>query len=295
MTNVTGSTNQANVPIGFSKDLIQAIRYDCIIQKTVTQDKWNKSMGQTIFKNRGINWTKQFKYPNTVLTPNAYVTTSEPLFIDTFEVSALVLEDFSKPFIPDEVLADNLKAMGYALARSIDTTLSNLFQSFSQQVTGTAYNVPIIYPNLATAAQLLQVGGVKPDSEAVFTVISSEQAASFKSSQVFTDSAYAGQDGINNFKKAMLTQNAVAGSTLLQSLLLRAPAGGGHDNAMYSKDAIRMAFANEPEYFEWYYGFDLGMLKGYKQAWGYTRSYRTVETAGSSSLTDAWAAFLPGL
>lgn len=295
MVNVTVSTNQANVPVGFSKDLIQAIRYDTVIQKTVTMDKWNSSMGQTIYKNRGINWTKQFKYPNTVLTPNAYVTTSEPLFIDTFEVSALVLEDFSKPFIADEVLADNLKAMGYALARSIDTTLSNLFQSFSQQVSGTAYNVPLIYPNLTTAAQLLQVGGVKPDEESVFAIFSSEQVASFKSSQVFTDSTYAGTDGLNNFKRAKLAQTSIAGSTPLQSLLLRAPSGGGHDMAMYSKDAIRMAMAQEPEYFEWYYGFDLGMLKGYKQAWGYTRSYRTVETGGSSALTDAWACFLPGL
>jgi len=295
VVNVTVSTNQANIPIGFRKDIIQAIRFDTVLQKTVTIDPWTKGDGQTIYKNRGVNWEKQFKYPNTPLTPNAYVTTSEPLFIDTFEVAALLLEDFGKLFIPDAVLADQSKAMGYALSRSVDIAISNLFQSFSQQIPGTGYNVPLVYPNLATGSRMLRVGGVKPDSEASFTVISPWQTASFKSSQVFTDSAYAGQDGINNFKKAMLTQNAVAGTTLLESMLLRAPSGGGHDMAMYGKEAIRLAFAQAPEYFEDFYGFDLGTIKGFKQAFGYTRSYRTVETPGSSALTDAWAVFAPGV
>lgn len=294
MVNVSVSTNQANIPIGFENDIIQAIQYETILQKTVTMVPWTKADGQTIVKNRGVNWTKQFKYPNTQITPNAYVQTSEFLYIDTFEVAALLLEDFGKLFIPDKVLADHATAMGYSLSKSVDVSIANLFQSFSQTVTGTAYNVPIIYPNLAAGSGLLTVGGVKP-SDAAFTVISTQQRVSFKSSQVFTDSSYAGQEGINNFKKAMLTQNSVAGSTLLESSLLRAPSGGGHDNAMYSKDAIRLAFAQKPEMFEDFYGLDLGTVKGYKQAYGMVRSYRSVETAGSPALTDSWAVSLPGL
>lgn len=294
MANVTYISNAANIPVGFEKDIIQAIRFDTVLQKTVTMVPWKKGDGQTIVTNRTVNWEKQFKYPNTQITPNAYVTTSEFLYIDTFEVAALLLEDFGKIFIPDNVLADQSKSMGYALSRAVDVAIANQFQSFSQQVTGTAYNVPLIYPNLAEASRLLRVGGVTP-SDKVFLPISPNQTASFKSSQVFTDSAYAGQAGINNFEKATLTQNSVAGATILESMLLRAPSGGGHDMAMYDAKAIRLAFAQKPEMFEDFYGLDLGTVHGVKQAYGMVRSYRTVETPGSSALTDAWAVFLPGL
>jgi len=170
VVNVSVSTNQANIPVGFEDDIIQAIRFETVLQKTVEMVPWTKSDGQTIVKNRGVNWAKQFKYPDTQITPNAYVTTSEFLFIDTFEVAALLLEDFGKLFIPDNVLADNATAMGYALARSVDVTISNLFQSFSQTVSGTAYNTPLTYPDLAAANGLITVGGVKPGEKA-FTVI----------------------------------------------------------------------------------------------------------------------------
>lgn len=295
MVNVSVSTNQANIPVGFDKEIIQAIRYDAVIQKTVTMEKWNKSMGQTIYKNRGVNWAKQFKYPNTAITPNAYVTTSEPLFIDTFEVAALLLEDFGKLFIPDEVLADQAESMGYALSRAVETALSNLFQSFSQQVTGTAYNVPLTYADATEAMRLLRVGGVKPSTKDTFFLISPNQTAAYKNTDVFVNSLYGGANATNNFERATLSQTAVAGASIVESMLLRAPSGGGHDMAMYSRDAIRMAFAQSPTRFEDFYGLDLGTVQGYKQAYGYTRSYRTVETAGSSALTDSWATFLPGV
>lgn len=295
MVNVSVSNNQANIPVGFDKDIIQAVRYDAVVQKTVTMEKWNKGMGQTIWKNRTVNWEKSFKYPNTQVTPTAYVQTSEPLFIDTFEVAALLLEDFGKLFIPDNILADHAKSMGYALSRAVETALTNLYQSFSAQVPGTVSGVPLTYEDLTTASRMLRVGGVKPDSEKVFTVISPWQTAVFKNTQMFTDWNFAGSKGQNNFEKSMLTQTAVAGTTLVESMLLRAPSANSHDMAMYSAEAIRMAFAEAPKYFSSYYGPDVGEFQGYKQAYGYTRSYRTVETPGSSSLTDAWAAYAPGV
>lgn len=293
VANVTITTNAANIPIGFSKDLIEAIRYELVLQKTVTEEPWTKADGQTIVRNRTVNWEKQIKVPGVDITPTAYVGTSEMLFIDIFEYSALLLEDFAKIFIPDNVLASQVKSMAYALGRGVDVAIGNLFQSFSQTVTGTAYNVELTYNNLATASRMLRVGGVKPNPKDTFTVISPNQTEAFKTQDVWINKLYDGERGGSNFDQATLGQSTTLGTTLVESMLLRAPGAGGHDGAMYSRDAIRMAFAQDPEYFEDYIGLSLGTLKGYKQAYGLTRSYRTAETPGSSSLTDSWAVSLP--
>lgn len=295
MANVTTVTNAANIPVGFSSDLIDAIRFELVLQKTVKEEEWTKADGQTIFRNRTVNWAKQIKTPGVDITPTAYVTTSEPLYIDIFEYAALLNEDFAVIFLPDNVIADQLKSMSYALGRGVDVAIANLFQSFSQTVPGTAYNVELTYPNLATSSRMLMVGGVKPSPKDTFTIISAEQQEAFKTQDVWTNKLYDGERGKSNFENATLGQNTSLSTTIVQSMLLRAPGGGGHDNAMYSRDAIRMAFAQEPEYFDAYWAMSLGTIKGYKQAYGLTRSYRTVETAGSSALTDAWAVNLPAV
>ena len=295
MANVTVTTNSANIPIGFDKDIIGAIQFETVLQPTVKHYAWNKSMGQTIVTNRGVNWEKSTKVPGTQLTPTSYSTTSEFLYIDTFEVSALLLEDFGKLFIPDNVLASEAQSMGYALARGVDTTIANLYQSFSASVSGTAYNVELTFANALAASRMLRVGGVKPGVDKTFLVISPQQTEAFKNMEVFTNSLYAGQAGIDNFKKATLAQSTTLGATIVESMLLRAPAGGGHDMAMYSMDAIGIAFAQEPQLVTDYIGLDTGELKVYKQAYGVKRSYRTVETPGSPALTDAWAALMKGV
>ena len=295
MANVTVTTNLANIPVGTDKDIIRSISFKTVLQKTVNQIPWKKGMGQTIFSSRTVNWAKQIKFPDTNTTPTAYNTTREALYIDTFEYSASLVEDFAALFIPDAVIADIARTQGYALARGVDVAIANQFQSFSQQVTGTGYNIELIFADLLKALQLIQIGGVDPDEESVFAVFSVNQAASFKSQQVFTDSTYAGQDGINNFKKAKLQQTQIIGATALTSLLLRAPSGGGHDMALYSKDAIGLAFAMQPEVVEEWRGFEQGKLMITRHAYGIKRSQRGNETPGSTSVNDAWAVGLKGV
>lgn len=291
--NVSVTTNEANIPIGFDKDIIQAIRYDAVLQKTVHMQPWKKGDGQTIVVNRGSNWEAQNKFPNTNVTFNAYSQTSEFLFIDNFQVSALQLEDFAELFIPDALLADQVKSMGYALSRGVEVDIANQFQSFSQTAPGAALGTEVTQQVLNAANTMIRVGGVKPDFESVFLVISPQQTAAFKNMEQWTSSLFAGQNGINNFQKATLAQSTSLGASIVESMLLRAPSSVSHDGALYSQDAISIAFAQKPEMKTQWRGLTLAEVKVMKQAYGLKRSFRSVETPGSVATTDAWAVYLP--
>jgi hypothetical protein len=293
--NVTVTSNEANIPVGFDKDIIQAIRYDAVLQKTVHMQPWNKSMGQTIVVNRGSNWEKQTKYPNTNVTFNAYSQTSEFLFIDTFEVSALQLEDFAELFIPDALLADQVKSMGYALSRGVEVAIANLFAGISQTAPGAALGSEITQQVLNAANTQIRLGGVKPDTESVFLAISPQQTAAFKNMETWTSSLYAGQTGNNNFEKATLAQSTSLGATIVESMLLQAPSAVSHYMALYSQDAFAIAFAQKPEMKTQWRGLPLAEVKVMKQAYGLKRSFRSAETPGSVSVVDTWASALPGV
>ena len=292
--NVSTSTHAANIPSGFKNDVIRAIRHKCILQKTINMDwSWDKSLGQTIHVNRTVNWEKQVKTPDSNIVATAYKPTEETLYIDTFEYSAAQIEDFAKLFIADAVLTDIKNSQAYVLNRGVETAISNLYQSFSQTITGTAYNSEVTWAQLVKGAELLITAGIDVDTETVHLVISPQQSSVFKQMNQFMDANLGGSS--KEYDKAVLARDKVLGATIVSSNLLRAPGAGGHDMALYYRDAIALVFAQKPTWFEDWRGLALGTLCGFRQAYGLKRSYRHAETPGSTSLTDNWAVSIPGV
>lgn len=268
-----------------------------VAPKTVSQEiQWNKSMGQVIHTNRSVNWEKATKVPGTDIAMTTYqIPGDELLYIDRFDYAAATVEDFAGMFINDAVLNDMTKSMAYALNRGVEAAIFNEFQSFSASPTGSAYNTEVTWDMLTEANEFLQTGGVNVDAGDVTLMISFQQETSFKRDTMFMDSNLAGTVGNDNLTKSTLVQKRITGANVVKSPLLRNPAAGGHDMAMYHKKAIHLCYANKPEPFEQVRALPLGKVQGWKQAYGLKRSFRHSETPGAVTLSDAWAVWIPGV
>jgi len=297
MANVTLTTNSAQVPSGYMPDLIKAIRFNMIMPKLVEQIRdWNKGMGQTIHQNRTVNWAKGTKVPDSDIVASAYtIPGDEIIYIDTFDYAAAQVEDFAAMFLDDAILKDMKESQAYALNRGVEVSLNSKFSTFSASPTGTSLTGEVNWGHLVKATGMLERGGINVDAGDVNFVGSIEQRDVFKQDALYMNSDTAGSDGLNNLTKSAFAQKRILGVNMYFSPLLNAPAAGGHDMAMFYKKAMVLCYAGKPKYFEQQRALPLGKLSGFMQAYGIKLSYRHVETPGSTSLTDSWAVYIPGV
>jgi len=293
----TLTTHTALVPESFTLDLIKAVRYEMVAPKTITmKTDWNKKMGQVIHQPRTVNWESATKVPGTDMSFNTYqMPEDELLYIDRFGVAGMSTETFASMFVDESIFKDHLVSMAYALNRDVETTIFNEFQSFSAQPTGSAYNTEVTWEMLTEANEFLQLGGINVDSGDVTLMISIQQESVFKRDTMFMDSNLAGTVGNDNLTKSTLAQKRITGANVVKSPLLRNPAAGGHDMAMYHKKAITLCYASKPQYVEEVRVAPLAKQCAYYQAYGLKRSYQVDESPGSLTLNDDWAVWIPGV
>ncbi len=295
--NVSTTSASTQIPSGWINDVIRAAQFKMVLPKTVNMDiKWDKSLGQTIHQRRVPNWESAIKYPNTNITATAYDEPGdEILYIDRFEYAAAQVEWTAELFLDEEIHRAMIDSMSYVLNRGVESTLANRFQNISTEVPGTGYGTELTWQALTLANQALITAGIDVDAGDVTFAMSPQQMTVFKQNNLFMDSNLAGDEATNNLKRSTLVQKQVLGANVVWSNLLRAPTAGGHDMAMYHKDAFYLVYAQKPQTKTQLRALAMADLTVIWQAYGTKASYRHPETPGSLSLTDNWAVYLPGV
>jgi hypothetical protein len=296
-SNVSTTSASTQIPSGWINDVIKAARFKMVLPKTVNMDiKWDKKLGQTIHQRRTPNWEKATKFPNTNITATAYDEPGdEILYIDTFEYSAAQVEWTAELFLDEVILKEMADSQAYVLNRGVESTLANRFQNISTTVPGTALGTELTWQALTLANQALLTAGVDVDAGGVTFAMSPQQMTVFKQNNLFMDSNLAGDEATDNLKRSTLVQKQILGAQVIWSNLLRAPGTGGHDMAMYARDAFYLVYAQKPKPFFQARALAMANMQGLWQAYGTKASFRHPETPGSLSLSDAWAVYLPGL
>lgn len=296
---VTMTTANSQIPEGWQDDLILAARHAMVMPKLVFQDwKWDKKMGDTMHVRRMVNWDSATKVHGTDATATTFTDPGDQiLVINNFTIAVATVEEVAKLFIPDAYTAEMKKGMGYALNRTVETTLTAMFQNFSQggASIGAALGTEATWETLTNANVLLRQASVDPDVDSVALVISPNQAAAFKRSDLFVNACVAGPEGPENVHKSRLAQIKLLGCSVYESNLLRNPAAGQHDCAMFDKRGIALAFAQQPKYFEEFRALTLGTVVGFWQAFGTAEVQRYGETPGDLTPVDNFAVYIPAV
>ena len=295
--NVNMTTASSQIPSGWEDDFIRAAQFEMVMLKRILMDwTWEKSKGDSIHVRRLVNWDAATKNHGVDATPTGFTDPGDQvLVINNFEIAIAQVEEVAALFLPDQYMTNMRDTMGYALARLVETKLTNLFTNLSQQVAGTALGRELTWADLLNANVLLRQAGINPDTEEVTVMCSPNQSAAFKSYDIFTNSMTAGTDGPENINKSMFTKNKILGASFFESNLLRSPATGQHDMAFFHRNCFAAAFAQKPKAFEEFRGIQLATIKGFWQAYGYCKVSRYGETPGDLTPVDNFGVFTPGV
>lgn len=248
--------------------------------------------GDTINIPRIPNIEKATKVPGTAWTPYQYTDTAQQIVVNTYEVTGIELEEMTRLLANTNLEVEYKKSMGYSLGRGVETALSGLFSSFSQNV-GTL-GVELTWDLLLRAAQYLADAGINMDTADCSWILSPAQIMGLRKLDQFTNSLYTGPRGPDNLSKAMISGD-FQGAPIFQSNLLNVPSAGQHDCALFDRRAVALVMVQEPKSFTEFRSLDLATVFGMYQLYGYTEVDRYSETPGNITAADEWAVYLKAI
>ena len=284
----TPTTADKHIDETWSDEILRAQEFKIVIAGTINRDwKRNGGHGDTVHVRRLPNIENTTLTVGTDWTPYVYTDTEQTLTITVFDVTGILVNDVTKALSMTDFEAEAQRQIAYSLARTKEVNLAALFQSFSQIVG--SYGVELTWDNFLRAAQYLADAGVQ---EMGFNwLISPATEMGAMKLDLFTNALYRGDKGATAIEQGTISKNLLGG-TVLRSNILRAPASGQHDNAVYVRDAIAMVEALVPKTFNEFQALRPGHVIGALAVYGYTEVDRYSEAAGNITATDEWAVLM---
>lgn len=231
-------------------------------------------------KSAGSNWT-----------PEALTDTEQTITINVHQVAGFELEDIAALLSNTDVKSEYQKKIGYALGRAVDVNLAALFQNFSQ-IVGTL-GTELTWDNLITAWQYLADGGTSASDDCTFYFSPGAWAGLMKLDIVANSNYRSPGNAGRAVEKAQIGE--LLGAPVMQTNLLRAPAAGQHENALFKRNAVALMMAQEPKMVTEYRADALAWIVGAHQVYGYVEVDRYAEAAANVTAGDDWAVLLRGI
>lgn len=230
---ITSTTHAAFLPEIWADDTQDAIEFKEVLSKLVnTSYEDEMSVGRVLHIPHRSNMATQTKtegISNTVVF-NTITQTNQDVTVSTYEYAACLLNAVVQAQSKYNDRAALAGKMGYALVRGMEVSIAALPQNFSQTVG--AYGGDIDDSVLRRAWQYLADGGFYEDASWVFSPGAAQS--------LFAQDRVTSKDFQSGSKTAFETATLpnLYSHPAYVSNLLRSPASGQHDNALFHKSAV---------------------------------------------------------
>jgi hypothetical protein len=242
MAEVTTTTAAAFLGEEWTDFTIDAAEFAMVLQATVRHVP-----SQTVQGNRTIhvphvsNLTANTKTQGTDVTYEAITQTNQDITINTWRYVAMEVNSLVDVQSRYDLIEEYSDKMGYALARGFETDLAALAQNISAIVG--VYGVEFTEDDFNAAVILLDNAGAPTDGR--YWWASPAFVANIRKIDKFVSSDFVGGENARAIENA--TVGRLLGAEVVQSALLRAPAGGQHDNLYLHKNQLLMVMQMAPK------------------------------------------------
>lgn len=291
MPSVTKTAANVHIPDVFVQGVIAALEAETTIQNDVDRSWDFVGHGDIYRKARFPNLTVAAKAETTPLTPQAYTDTEQTIQINTYVASAVAIEDNVKVLSQNDLRAEFMKKMGYAMARKIDVDLAGLAGSFPQ-VVGT-YGVEATFETLLSAIALAAAANYDPTDGFVFYVSAPQYYALIKDDR-FSNADYVGQGNAEGANRKGLV-GMCAGVPVKMSNLLTVPAAGQHDNFLLKDECVALIMAMEPKVTTQVRALEADEVIVMSEIYGYSQVTRYSEAPGNTTATNEGCVLVRGI
>ncbi len=252
---MTSTTHEDFLPTVWANDTRKAIQYAEVLPKlTNTQYEADLTIGRVLNIPLRANYNTQTKteglsgaHGNDVnfqsMAGNSAGANFQAITVSTFEYAAALLNAVVDAQSKYDERKNITEGLGYALMRGVEVTIAALFQSFSQ-ITGTLGADPDDAV-LRRSWQHLAAAGVYDDASWVF---GPGAVAALFGNNKFTSKAFV--DGASVIENATLPR--LYNYSAYASNLLRVPATGQQDRALFHREAIILLRQVKPQFREQY-------------------------------------------
>lgn len=242
MAETTTTTAAAFLGEEWTRFTIDAAQFAMVLQDTVRHIPSQEVQGnRTIHAPHVSNLTANTKTQGTDVTYEAITQTNQDITINTWRYVAMEVNSLVEVQSRYDLIEEYSDKMGYALARGFETDLAALAQNIS--ATQGTYGVEFTEDDFNAAVISLDNAGAPMDGR--YWWASPAFVANIRKIDKFVSRDFVGGENARAIENA--TVGRLLGGEVVQSALLRAPAGGQHDNLYFQKGQLLMVMQMPPK------------------------------------------------
>jgi hypothetical protein len=241
--------NLANfMPVLTSKKVLDFVEKNLVAWKCIDtswEEEFRKMKGDTLTINPLLEISAAAVNVNAA--PTAYDTDQgapTQLIINQWYEAVVGVNDFQSQMGQPDYEKRIIPKLGYAIAKQIDTSVTGLFNAFSQAV-GTE-GAAVTYDTLLSAKAYLDLADAPEDGR--FLIIDPETLTDLMQDDMFTSSLYGGGGAV---AKGFIGQSKTLGCTVYVTNNLEAINVNYHGAAMFHREAIGGAMPQPIRYKSW--------------------------------------------
>lgn len=221
------------LPQFWATGVMDAIKHEQLLAATVdTQFADDIKYGTTGFKRRASHFTVQTKTEGSDVTFERKTENRQTFTVATHEYGAVYVEDYAEAQIDINIRSVLMSELGYALGRGLEVSIAALFQNYASNTPQGTLGQEVVEDHLLNAQRDLNNASA-PDGDR-FLALSSAGVTGLARQDVFRNQLYGGAAGEMTRNGRMLGE--ILGARVVRSNLLRAPAGGQAEGAMYHRE-----------------------------------------------------------
>jgi hypothetical protein len=274
------------IPEVWADELLGAIQF-----KTMLADAFdrryerNLKFGDTLNIARGSNPTTNTKAEDTEVTFEAITEGVQQITVTVHQYNAMRIEDRAEVQSKYAIRSFYTERMGYAMARAMDVQCATLMQNYSQ-IYGTLGSELTDDNVQDSRTDLVQAEAPEP----WYLWISPRAMQGLMKIDSYRNEAYGGQGA--QWLKEGVPLRRVAGATVLESNLTRAPSAGQSESAMFSKQQNALVVQINPTTILLHNPSNIEWQVVMHQLYGTAEINRPPETPGGGTAVDTWAVLL---
>lgn len=239
MANITRTTAGVFLPEIWSKDINRIAEANLVLASRVKRfDAEAKEKGDVVHVPNVAEITAAAKAADTDWTPSANTETKVSINLTSHQVAGVQIEDIVAAQSNSDLMAEYTTALGYAIAKKIDTDLSALATSFSQ--TAGTYASDITDADVLSAIQQLDEANA-PENDR-YMVLKPDQKAALLALDKFVLSQNTGGDA--RVKTGKIGE--VYGCEVSVTNQITVTSGTDDSNMVFQKGGLALAMQKEP-------------------------------------------------
>lgn len=268
---------------------------DAITHETLLTDsfdtQWEDDLkyGTTGYVRRKSHFNVQTKTEGTDVTFERKAETRQSFTTATHEYSAAYVEDYAEAQIDLAVRGIITDEQGYALARGLEVSCAALFQNYATNTPQGTLGQEPVEDHILNAWRDLGRASV-PMSDR-FLALSVAGVTALARQDVFRNQLYGGAEGAMTRNGRMLGE--IMGAKVLMSNLLRVPAAGQAEGAMYHREQNALIRRQTPVSVLLHNPAGIGWQVVHHNIYGVTEVNRNAEDPGDPpTVVDSWGTLL---